>query len=104
VPAIRSVLEYMKYAYFSEQYVVLMAFSFLLLFILFIVALEFSERDKINTPEIIFMVYALGFALEKVAALQEHGIKGVVIVNILLRISDFLSVYFTGTWVCNSLI
>jgi hypothetical protein len=26
--------------------------------------------------EIIFMVYSLGFTLEKVAAMQEHGIKG----------------------------
>lgn len=26
--------------------------------------------------EIVFMVYALGFTLEKVAAMQEHGIKG----------------------------
>jgi hypothetical protein len=29
--------------------------------------------------EIIFMVYALGFTLEKVAAMQEHGIKGFLI-------------------------
>ncbi|EIN06002.1 hypothetical protein PUNSTDRAFT_127492 [Punctularia strigosozonata HHB-11173 SS5] len=67
VPAVRSVLEYM---------------NFVVLFILFVVALEFSERKTINTPEIVFMVYALGFALEKVAALQEHGMK----------------VYVTGTW------
>jgi hypothetical protein len=26
--------------------------------------------------EILFMVYALGFALEKLAALHEHGIAG----------------------------
>ncbi|EJF64109.1 hypothetical protein DICSQDRAFT_100749 [Dichomitus squalens LYAD-421 SS1] len=67
VPAIRSVLEYT---------------NFLVLFILFICAIEFNELDGINTAEIVFMVYALGFTLEKVAAMQEHGIK----------------VYFKGTW------
>ncbi|KAI0372690.1 hypothetical protein BV20DRAFT_1050569 [Pilatotrama ljubarskyi] len=67
VPAIRSVLEYM---------------NFLILFVLFIFALEYSELNRINLAEVIFMVYALGFTLEKVAAMQEHGIK----------------VYFKGTW------
>ncbi|KAG6860882.1 hypothetical protein C0995_006437 [Termitomyces sp. Mi166 len=61
VPAIRSVLEY---------------FNFLILFILFIIAIEVSERDTLGVPEIIFMIYSLGFTLEKVAAMQEHGIKG----------------------------
>jgi len=50
--------------------------SFLVLFILFVVAIEFNESSKINIPETLFMVYGLGFALEKVAAMQEHGIKG----------------------------
>ena len=50
--------------------------SFVLLFILFVVAIEYSERDHINTAEIVFMVYALGFSLEKFAAMQEHGIRG----------------------------
>lgn len=50
--------------------------SFLGLFILFVIAIEFNERDTINVSEFIFMVYALGFTLEKVAAMQEHGIKG----------------------------
>ncbi|THH32452.1 hypothetical protein EUX98_g1732 [Antrodiella citrinella] len=67
VPAVRSVLEYV---------------NFLILFVLFVLALEFSERARINVFEGIFMVYALGFTLEKVAAMQEHGIK----------------VYFKGTW------
>ncbi len=40
------------------------------------IAIEFNERDTINVSEFIFMVYALGFTLEKVAAMQEHGIKG----------------------------
>jgi hypothetical protein len=35
-----------------------------------------NERDTINTAEILFMAYALGFTLEKVAAMQEHGISG----------------------------
>ncbi|KAM5534661.1 hypothetical protein V8D89_011673 [Ganoderma adspersum] len=67
VPAIRSVLEFI---------------NFLILFVLFICAIEFSVLDTINLAEVIFMVYALGFTLEKVAAMQEHGIK----------------VYFKGTW------
>ncbi|KAI0334570.1 hypothetical protein GY45DRAFT_1118209 [Cubamyces sp. BRFM 1775] len=67
VPAIRSVLEYM---------------NFLILFVLFVFALEYSELNRINAAELVFMVYALGFTLEKVAAMQEHGIR----------------VYFKGTW------
>ncbi|KAI8996333.1 hypothetical protein BD414DRAFT_197116 [Trametes punicea] len=67
VPAIRSVLEYM---------------NFVILFILFVIALEYSELNRINLAEVVFMIYALGFTLEKVAAMQEHGIK----------------VYFKGTW------
>lgn len=67
VPAIRSVLEY---------------FNFLILFVLFVIAIETSEVNKINISEGLFMIYALGFTLEKIAAMQEHGIK----------------VYFKGTW------
>ncbi|KAI0050965.1 hypothetical protein FA95DRAFT_1554998 [Auriscalpium vulgare] len=67
VPAIRSVLEY---------------FNFLVLFIFFVIAIELNEIDRLNTWEVLFMVFALGFSLEKVAALQEHGVK----------------VYVTGTW------
>ncbi|KAJ3983417.1 hypothetical protein F5890DRAFT_1523449 [Lentinula detonsa] len=67
VPLIRSVLEYT---------------NFLILFVLFILAIEWNTRDSLNAPEVIFMIYALGFCLEKVAAMQEHGIQ----------------VYFKGTW------
>ncbi|KAF9454340.1 hypothetical protein P691DRAFT_754822 [Macrolepiota fuliginosa MF-IS2] len=67
VPAIRSVLEYL---------------NFLLLFILFVIAIEFNSVDTINVAEMTFMIYALGFSLEKIAAMQEHGIR----------------VYFKGTW------
>ncbi|KAI0322775.1 hypothetical protein OF83DRAFT_1091683 [Amylostereum chailletii] len=67
VPAIRSVLEYL---------------NFLVLFILFIVAIELNEVDRLNIWEIFFMIYSLGFSLEKAAAMQEHGVK----------------VFFTGTW------
>ncbi|KAH7870600.1 uncharacterized protein C8R40DRAFT_1175398 [Lentinula edodes] len=67
VPFIRSVLEYT---------------NFLILFVLFILATEWNTRDELNAPEVIFMVYALGFCLEKVAAMQEHGVQ----------------VYFKGTW------
>ena len=79
--------------------------SFLVLFVLFILTLEFRELNTINVFEILFMIYALGeskrrflccqshrfsllgFALEKLAAMQEHGV----------------SVYFTGTWVTSFL-
>ena len=47
-----------------------------MLFILFVFALEFNQLDKLNMAEVLFMIYALGFTLEKVAAMQEHGIKG----------------------------
>jgi len=56
--------------------------SFLGLFVLFIVAIEMNERHRLNPWEVVFMVYGLGFALEKAAAMQEHGIK----------------VFFKGTW------
>jgi len=67
VPAIRSVLEYI---------------NFIVLFVLFIVAVELNERDCLNMWEVAFMIYSLGFSLDKVAAMQEHGIR----------------VFFTGTW------
>jgi hypothetical protein len=67
VPAIRSVLEYL---------------NFLILFVLFLIAIETNDQDRINASEALFMIYALGFCLEKLAAMQEHGIQ----------------VYFKGTW------
>ncbi|QRW02809.1 hypothetical protein RhiLY_01808 [Ceratobasidium sp. AG-Ba] len=60
VPAVRSVLEYI---------------NFLTLFVLFVVALELNEKSIINTAEGLFMIYALGFVVEKLAAMQEHGIR-----------------------------
>ncbi|KAF5350239.1 hypothetical protein D9758_007832 [Tetrapyrgos nigripes] len=50
VPSIRSVLEYS---------------NFLILFLLFILAIEWKDRDEINLVEALFMIYATGFALEK---------------------------------------
>ncbi|KAH7105755.1 hypothetical protein BKA62DRAFT_826183 [Auriculariales sp. MPI-PUGE-AT-0066] len=67
VPAVRSVLEY---------------WNFLLLFVLFVMALENSRVETLTTAEMVFLVYAFGFSLEKVATMQEHG----------------LHVYVTGTW------
>ncbi|KAH7335512.1 hypothetical protein B0J17DRAFT_670476 [Rhizoctonia solani] len=60
VPVIRGVLEYI---------------NFVLLFILFVVALELNEKSTINMPEGLFMIYGLGFVIEKLAAMQEHGIR-----------------------------
>jgi len=31
---------------------------------------------RINAAELTFMIYASGFTLEKIAAMQEHGIRG----------------------------
>ena len=74
--------------------------SFLILFVLFVLALEFSERDHINLFEWIFVVYALGFTLEKVAAMQEHGIKGQRSLTIFVHPAHgYETVYFKGTWV-----
>ncbi|CCA70742.1 related to receptor-activated Ca2+-permeable cation channel-Laccaria bicolor [Serendipita indica DSM 11827] len=67
VPAIRSILEYG---------------NFLILFVLFVVTLEYYDPERINLAESIFMVYASGFCLEKLAAMQEHGLR----------------VYIHGTW------
>ena len=53
-----------------------MSRSFLILFVLFVVAVELNERDRLNTWEVAFMIYSLGFSLDKVAAMQEHGIRG----------------------------
>lgn len=54
-----------------------------MLFTLFVIALEFNEPDRINVAEGIFMVYSLGFTLEKIAAMQEHGIKGACVAWLL---------------------
>lgn len=51
-------------------------FSFVLLFVLFVLALEGSEIESINVSEGLFMVFALGFSLERLASIQEHGISG----------------------------
>ena len=50
---------------------------------LFVWALENNDTDLLTTSEVVFMIYALGFSLEKVATMQEHG----------------LHVYVNGTWV-----
>jgi hypothetical protein len=83
VPAIRSAIEYSKYVLYPtviSRYNNQGGFSFLILFLLFVWALEKNEVGYLNVPEMTFMIYAFGFALEKVASMQEHGIR----------------VYFTG--------
>lgn len=61
-------------------------YSFLILFILFVNALEYNERDKLNISEIVFMIYAFGFSLEKLAAMQEHGIQGIFTTKSLILV------------------
>ncbi|WVN87843.1 uncharacterized protein L203_103038 [Cryptococcus depauperatus CBS 7841] len=60
VPFYRSMLEY---------------FNFLMLFILYVVAIEGLFMDKINGREWAFIVYALAFSLDKLATIREHGLK-----------------------------
>ncbi|KAG8904106.1 hypothetical protein FRB99_002225 [Tulasnella sp. 403] len=60
VPAVRSVLGYIQ---------------FLVLFILYVTALEGYDRNRVNLAEGTFILYASGFTLDKVAAMQEHGMK-----------------------------
>ena len=65
--------------------------SFLSLFVLFVLALEFSNLQRINLEETLFMVFALGFSLEKLAAIQEHGLKGALLRVLLLGFQLTLS-------------
>jgi hypothetical protein len=44
-----------------------------------VVAIELNEPSTINIPETLFMLYGLGFALEKLATMQEHGITGMIL-------------------------
>ena len=53
-----------------------LADSFMILFILFVIAVEFAKKERVIVAEMFFMIYALGFTLEKVATMQEHGIHG----------------------------
>lgn len=61
MPKIRAILEYA---------------NFLILFILYVLAIENMEIEHMNTYEIVFIVYALAFSLDKSAAIREHGLKG----------------------------
>ena len=71
--------------------------SFVILFALFFIAIEMNELNRINTAEMLFMIYALGFALEKIAAMQEHGIRGKDLITSNAHVS-LLTVYSKGTW------
>jgi hypothetical protein len=65
--------------------------NFLVLFILYVVAMEGLDQEHLNWRELIFIIYALGemiaeidlkrqlisaFSLDKLAAIREHGLKG----------------------------
>ncbi len=111
VPSIRAVLDYTKCvrvshlsSLFIERFI-----SFVILFILFITAIEFAKKDRLITAEICFMIYALGFTLEKIAAMQEHGIHGLSeIITFLQTLRDLTFVSFlqgnmgTSSSVCGS--
>ncbi|ORX39230.1 hypothetical protein BD324DRAFT_618919 [Kockovaella imperatae] len=59
VPKVRSFLEYT---------------NFLILFILYVVAVEGLEEDRMNKKEAIFIIYALAYSLDKLATIREHGL------------------------------
>ncbi|KAJ9103807.1 hypothetical protein QFC21_002269 [Naganishia friedmannii] len=61
VPRIRSILEY---------------FNFAVLFVLYVLAIEGLNTDAVNWRECLFIVYAMGFSLDKLAAMREHGLRG----------------------------
>ncbi|GHJ86400.1 hypothetical protein NliqN6_2802 [Naganishia liquefaciens] len=60
VPRIRSILEY---------------FNFAVLFVLYVLAIEGLNTDRFNWREMLFIVYAMGFSLDKLAAMREHGLR-----------------------------
>lgn len=60
VPKIRAILEYV---------------NFLILFVLYIATVEHIETHTMNTTELVFIIYAMAFSLDKAAAMREHGLK-----------------------------
>ena len=66
------------------------------MFVLFFIALEFNEHGRLNAAEMCFMIFALGFALEKVAAMQEHGIKGMPFLHDNMKVTFILPSIFQG--------
>ena len=60
VPKVRSFLEYA---------------NFVVLFVLYVVAVEGLEVDHMNGKEVAFIVYALAYSLDKMATIREHGLK-----------------------------
>ncbi|OCF32424.1 hypothetical protein I316_05850 [Kwoniella heveanensis BCC8398] len=60
VPRVRSMLEYI---------------NFLVLFTLYVIAIEGLETNRLNGREMCFIIYALAFSLDKLAAIREHGLK-----------------------------
>ncbi|OCF56114.1 hypothetical protein L486_06055 [Kwoniella mangroviensis CBS 10435] len=60
VPRVRSMLEYV---------------NFLVLFTLYVIAIEGLDANRLNGRELAFIIYALAFSLDKLAAIREHGLK-----------------------------
>jgi hypothetical protein len=61
VPKIRSIIEYI---------------NFLILFCLYVMAMEGLEDQRLNWRELAFIIYASAFSLDKLAAVRERGVKG----------------------------
>ena len=77
-----------------------------MLFVLFVLCIELNEPTRLNAFEILFMIYSLGFSLEKVAAMQEHGVKGVILLNsspsvLLISMNSSLLQWDVGRYIIN---
>ena len=72
----------------------------MILFVLFVMTIESNDLMKINAAELAFMIYASGFTLEKIAAMQERGIRGACesYPSFERRLIPN-PVFFKGTWV-----
>lgn len=60
MPKVRAFLEYL---------------NFVILFVLYVVAIESINTEYINGPEIAFIIYAIAFSVDKLATIREHGLK-----------------------------
>lgn len=48
----------------------------MILFILYVMAIENLDHSHITIREAVFMIYAVAFSVDKLAATREHGIRG----------------------------
>ncbi|CDZ97105.1 hypothetical protein [Phaffia rhodozyma] len=64
-----------QHAIIAEIRAFLEFWNFLILFVLFVIVLETSDTTRVNVPEWLFIIYAAGFSLDKLAGAAEHGMQ-----------------------------